>query len=760
MSDCSDSLIEESGQENPSSNNSLETQSRVVDIALAPMSFPAVMSHFSDIVSKTSEPFGERLSKLLSLSAHYLQTSVAVYGEIEGSSFTVNVEFPDTGYVHSSFSRSLPILQALLTAQQPLDTHLVNDDRFFACPGNRCLVAPVRIDGEIRAGLLLVCQSVSTEKEAQEQLLFVKMLARYIGNEAMRREAKAALTYRIEFEQLLSDISRSFIHVKKDEIDDAIREALRRIAGFALVDSSYIMMFSQEQAVIEITHWWRANKKISNFPHGRAATKRFPWSLGKILAGEVIVISDIAQLPQEAEPARKLMISQGMKTAILTPLIFRGSVKGLVGFASAEQRSLVDGDKMQLLQMVGHTLSSAVELKHAQECVEVLEEQVRHTQKLESLGVLAGGIAHDFNNLLMGVLGNAGIALQDNKVEGDTRVAIERVERIACHAGELTNQLLAYSGRGKFVVEIVNLSDIASNMRELLSTVVSKRHALSVNFAHDLPVVEVDVAQISQVVMNLITNASEAIGEENGDITLSSGLLSVNKNSLYENYYSNDTADGVYVFLRVSDTGCGMDEETRSKIFDPFYSTKFTGRGLGLAAVLGIVRGHGGTIRVDSTVGRGTTFTVLLPCASTQEIITSASEKIVKSKSLDPLKVLQGKCVLVVDDEESIRQVMDSVLKRQGCQVLLAASGTEALEIFEKDGERIDICLIDMTMPDMSGYEVSQNFRQQRRTLPIILTSGYSEQEVRKHCELLQDTIFLQKPFHPQRLLEHLAELV
>ena len=764
MSDFADSSSDESIVENSAENvarsDGIVSNSTTYDMALGSLSFPDVMSCFSDIVSNTRESFPSKLNKLLSLSAVYLRSAESMFGEVEGGALRIIAEHPNSAFLSSSFSLTLPVLSAVRDASQAIDTVLVDEDRYLGCPGTRCIVAPVRIEGRLQAALIFLCEKSLSEEESAEQLLFVKMLSRFIGNEAMRKSVQAALTYRVEFEQLLNDISRSFIHVEKGAIDDAIRDALRRIAEFALVDSSYIMMFCKEQKAIKISHWWMANGRKPNLPSSRTTVDTFPWSLGKIIAGEVVVMSDVTQFPREAESERRFICSQNMKTAILAPLTFGGSVKGVVGFASTEQRIQVDENKMQLLQMVGHTLASAVELKQAQERVEVLENQMRHAQKLESLGVLAGGIAHDFNNLLMGVLGNAGIALQDPKVTNDTRVAIERVERIACHAGELTNQLLAYSGRGKFVVESVNLSDIASNMRELLATVVSKRHTLETHFAQDLPVVEVDVAQISQVVMNLITNASEAIGDKRGEITVSTGLLSVNKNSLYENYYSNNTNDGVYVYLRVRDTGCGMDDETRSKIFDPFYSTKFTGRGLGLAAVLGIVRSHGGTIRVDSAVGAGTTFSVLLPCARTQNITTAASEQIVTEKSVEPEKILKGKCVLVVDDEESIRTVMSSILTRLGCRTLLAKNGTEALQVFAENRDKINACLIDMTMPDMSGYEVSQHFRQEVRTLPIILTSGYSEQEVRKHCESLQDTVFLQKPFHPQRLIEELVGLV
>jgi C4-dicarboxylate-specific signal transduction histidine kinase len=253
------------------------------------------------------------------------------------------------------------------------------------------------------------------------------------------------------------------------------------------------------------------------------------------------------------------------------------------------------------------------ERKREEEERRLLERQIQHAQKLESLGVLAGGIAHDFNNLLVGILGNAGLALMRLAPDDPTRPTVEAIHASAMRAAELTKQMLAYSGRGKFVVQPVSLTDVVAEMSELLGASITKKAAVEFDFAPDLPPIEADATQIRQVVMNLITNASEAIGEGSGRITLRTGVVRADRALFASTHLDDDLPEGDYAFMEVADTGCGMDEETRAKIFDPFFTTKFMGRGLGLAAVLGIVRGHRGTIRVTSAPGEGTTVSVYLP---------------------------------------------------------------------------------------------------------------------------------------------------
>jgi PAS domain S-box-containing protein len=370
-----------------------------------------------------------------------------------------------------------------------------------------------------------------------------------------------------------------------------------------------------------------------------------------------------------------------------------------------------------------------------------LEAQVQHAQKLESLGVLAGGIAHDFNNLLVGILGNADLALMDLVGRTEVRESIEEVKKAARRASELTNQLLAYSGKGKFVVEPVNLNETVVEMADLLKVSRSPNTTMHLEFDDALPAVRADASQMRQVVMNLITNACDAIGSEEGEIAVRTGVKHCSEEYLEHTYLAEERPAGDYVFLEVSDTGCGMDETTRARLFDPFYTTKFAGRGLGLAAVLGIVRGHEGAIEVESTPARGTCFRVLLP---------RCDEEPPGAKSqahLGPEREQYGGIALVVDDEDSVRTVATMMFERLGFEVLQASDGREGVEIFRARSQEIDLVLLDMTMPGLDGKAAFEQMRGIRPDAKVLLSSGFSEQDATSRFAGEGLAGFIQKPF-------------
>ncbi len=369
-----------------------------------------------------------------------------------------------------------------------------------------------------------------------------------------------------------------------------------------------------------------------------------------------------------------------------------------------------------------------------------LEDQVRHVQKLESLGILAGGIAHDFNNLLMGVLGNASMALMDLSPTAPARESILHIEKAASRAAELTKQLLAYSGRGRFVVEPLNLSQLVEDMANLMEISISKKVILKYHLEPNLPTIRADATQIRQVVMNLITNASEAIDARSGLISIGTGLMDCTAEYLQSTYIDADLTPGSYVYMEVSDTGHGMDEETLHRIFDPFYTTKFTGRGLGLAAVLGIVRGHNGAVKVYSEVNRGTTFKILFPVDGEEE--TEQTETEAASGSWTG-----SGTVLLADDEETVRILTKKMLERLGFSVLVAADGRDAVDRFREHTDDIAAVLLDMTMPHMGGEEAFREIKQIRADIPVVLSSGFTEQEAmdRFHGKGLAG--FIQKPY-------------
>ncbi|HZO09447.1 MAG TPA: ATP-binding protein, partial [Myxococcota bacterium] len=382
-----------------------------------------------------------------------------------------------------------------------------------------------------------------------------------------------------------------------------------------------------------------------------------------------------------------------------------------------------------------------------------LEAQFHHAQKLESLGVLAGGIAHDFNNLLMSMLGHASLAETDVPEGSLAQEHLKQIELAARRASELTNQMLAYSGRGRFVVGPVDLSALVSEMARLLETVISKSANLKVELGAGLPAIEADATQLRQVVMNLITNASDALEDKPGRITLRTGVVS-GAGAGHRMVFGESLVGKRCVFLEVSDTGSGMDEATQKRIFDPFFTTKAAGRGLGLAAVLGIVRGHGGAIRVDSTKGRGTTVEVRFP-ASNAPLPPKSDLSARTTRGRAP-----GGVVLVVDDEQSVRNVSRAMLERLGYRVVLAENGTEALDNVRTQGKKLTAAVLDLTMPGEKGDLVFASIRKIAPELPILVSSGWHESEAIPRLGASGNCRFLQKPYATRDLGEALDLLL
>jgi PAS domain S-box-containing protein len=402
--------------------------------------------------------------------------------------------------------------------------------------------------------------------------------------------------------------------------------------------------------------------------------------------------------------------------------------------------------------LVTSIIRDVSERKQAEEERRRFESKLQEAQRLESLGVLAGGIAHDFNNLLVGVLGGAGLALGELPADSPARPKVQQIETAALRAAELTKAMLAYAGRGTFVVQALDLSEAVKEIAYLLERSISKSAFLDFHLAPDLPAVSADKAQLHQLVMNLITNASDALGEESGVIGITTRAVYADRRYLAENFGAHDLREGAYLCLEVSDTGCGMDAETQERIFDPFFTTKARGRGLGLASVLGIVRGHGGAINVSSEPGRGTTITVLFP-ASVEAPVPAA----------EPAAAAEWKgagTFLVVDDEALVQALSATILEKAGFTVLTASDGGEALDIIGERGQAVVGVLLDLTMPGRRGTETLQELRRLRADLPVVLMSGYSEQDVTDLVRGESLVGFLQKPFRAEELIERVRQVL
>jgi PAS domain S-box-containing protein len=429
------------------------------------------------------------------------------------------------------------------------------------------------------------------------------------------------------------------------------------------------------------------------------------------------------------------------------PLETDRGVIGVVAVQSYHDARLYSQQDLELLHYAAGTISIAVERKRAEEERQELEAKVLQVQKMESLGVLAGGIAHEFNNMLQAILASAGLAMRDLPEDSPALQQIRAIERTTDDAARLTRQMLAYSGKGRFIVQDLDLSALVDEMRQFLVASMPDSSELRFELADDLPCVTADVAEIRQLVINIVTNASEALDESGGVVTVVTRVENIDRDQLSSSQLGEELPAGEYVVIEVTDTGSGMTPDTVSRVFDPFFSTKFTGRGLGMPAVLGIVRASRGAIGVDSAPGRGTTVRVLLP--------TGVGGR---ARLLEIPEVSEAEAgmltVLVVDDDDTIRDLSREMLEQAGFEVVTASDGREAVDLFRDGNVRFDAVLLDMTMPRMNGEQTFNALQELRSDVPVIVSSGYSAQDAMDRFVGSRPAEFLQKPYRFTELVE------
>ncbi len=377
-----------------------------------------------------------------------------------------------------------------------------------------------------------------------------------------------------------------------------------------------------------------------------------------------------------------------------------------------------------------------------------LERRMLEAQRMESLAVLAGGVAHDFNNLLVGILGNADLAQRELPADSPLRARLKHIELAAQRSAELARQMLAYSGGGDLADETLDLQALLREMKQLLESGLSHSAVISYRGLEDLPRVRGDATQLRQVFMNLITNAADAI-EDGGSIGIHATLRQRGAADPPPAWPGPPLSAGLYVAVTVTDDGGGMDEPTLRRIFEPFYSTKENGRGLGLASVLGIVKGHGGAISVFSQPGRGSRFEVLLPALE-----DGIDERFVESSAPAAEVDEQIRTVLMVDDDETVLFVGSNMLEHGGYEVITAEGGERAVELFRERGAEIDLVLLDLRMPGMDGRRCLELLQELDPGVRVVLSSGYGEHEARKRLAGLVPTAFIQKPYRTAALLE------
>jgi DNA-binding response OmpR family regulator/two-component sensor histidine kinase len=372
-------------------------------------------------------------------------------------------------------------------------------------------------------------------------------------------------------------------------------------------------------------------------------------------------------------------------------------------------------------------------------------ERLQHSQKLESIGVLAGGIAHDFNNLLTGILGNASLLLDELPSQSANFEMAQEIVKASESAADLTRQLLAYAGKGRFVMQMVNLSDQIVSSRALLTRLISRNVELEFQLSPDLPALEADATQLQQIVMNLVINAAESYGERvQGRVTVTTCVEQIDAGN-------PEIEPGRYVMLSVQDFGSGMSPEVRARIFDPFFTTKFTGRGLGLSAVHGIMRAHHGHLRLDSAPGEGTMFRLYFP------IVTLATPD---AQDVHDTPLVSGEgSILVIDDEATVRNFAEAALTKMGYSVITAENGEAGLQIIQQEGGNLKAVLLDLAMPVMDGEEALQQIRQLTPSLPVLISTGFSLSSEYERLSQKGATAFLSKPFTVGQLSTALQKL-
>ncbi len=401
---------------------------------------------------------------------------------------------------------------------------------------------------------------------------------------------------------------------------------------------------------------------------------------------------------------------------------------------------VVDQTIIPLLDGKGEIVAFASMQRDITELQE-MEARLRQNDRLHALGVMAGGIAHDFNNLLSAIMGNAELARSKLPEHAPATEHLARILKASQSAADLCQQMLAYSGKGKFVIKQVNLSRLLEDMGDLIGVSVPKHVNIERRLSPNLPPVEADIGQMRQLALNLITNAAEAIGEQPGRITLATGVMHCDAAWLATGWGDDEAQPGDYVWLEVTDTGCGMTPDVIERIFDPFFTTKFTGRGLGMSALLGIVRGHHGRMHIDSRPGEGTTIRVAFPTHAT----TNIEDK--NAPSNEANECFEGG-VLLVDDEFDVREVAAAMLRDMGFDpVLEACDGEEALRVWRERGDDIHLIVLDLTMPVMDGKQCLEALHRMGVKTPVVLASGYGEEEIRRRFDDLPLAGVARKPF-------------
>ena len=652
--------------------------------------------------------------------------------------------------------------------------------------GTRLLLTPERLSvaflpishGNLVTAVMLVGYgtSASFPKELLDLYLAVAGL---VGTTSSRLASERELRgYRRHLEELVKkrtvELTESNEKLRLEIIHrtqtEAIMQARLRLSEYALTHSlSELLTKTLDEAEsltgssIGFFHYLHADQRTVSMQTWSTNTLRNMCSAeGKLDHSPIEAAGVWADCVRERRPiihndfatlANRKGAPQG-HTAIVRELLMpisRGdTIVGVIGVGN-KATDYVEKDNEAVSQLA-NLAWDIVTGKRAEEEKQVLEHQLQQSQKLESLGVLAGGIAHDFNNILAIIIGYCGLIKMDYQ---EARLHIPTIEKAAEHAAGLCRQMLSYAGKAQLTMAQVNMRLLVDDMATMLKSTLPQNVTIELAPSTDSHLVHGDPSQLKQIVMNLIVNAAEAIGDDQGEIRVSMAPLALAAGHSDKDYHGKPIPGGRYLCLEVADNGCGMDEETKWRIFEPFFTTKFTGRGLGMSAVLGIIRSHGGALQLFSQLGQGATFKVYLPIQAGN---APADEVSAQSEPAAPWQG-SGK-VLLVEDEEHIRFIAVTLLRKFGFGVLEAANGKEALRLYREHAAEIILVVTDLGMPIMNGYELFGELKKLNPELPILISSGFGDAEVSSRIAMDGVAGLISKPYNPDQLRDVLKGVV
>ncbi len=419
-------------------------------------------------------------------------------------------------------------------------------------------------------------------------------------------------------------------------------------------------------------------------------------------------------------------------------------------FPASVTTSLIKNSSGKPLGMIG-VVRDVSKQKEIDDERRNLEEKIRHTQKLESIGALAGGLAHELNNILTGIIGYNELAMMRLEKGSPVRELLSNAQQSAGRAADILKQLLAYSGKGMFFKRDLDISAEINKISDLIRLLLSKKIKLKTTLSSSLPKIHSDADQIRQLVLNLCSNAAESIDHDRGQVEIITKVVNCDLSCLKKCFIDHTSAIGRFLMLEVRDNGSGIEPGMTNKIFDPFFSTKFIGRGLGLAAVEGIIRANNGALMLESKTGKGSSFKVFFPFADEEnhQTVVGPGESRTDKKE-----------ILVIDDEHSIRQVVSLTLENSGLTALTTADGEEGLRIFQERHHTLKAVLLDFTMPGPRGDKIFHKMKNINPGVPVIILSGHSENELKQYFTEEKPCGFIQKPFRPSTLISQFEKLI